>query len=211
MPDTNNHSASAGVEPATGRPAHIVNGQSRKGNHDRLEVRSLESVPSRSSTAEPTEARRPPGITPDGLQSRKDTNKATCGHPQFALTIHIKRRADIEQMFGVSHQPTCDAASSNPPATTRHLPEPRRSQPCSLPDRNSHSTCLRDTRRPMTLESHDANSAGLPSTVRERASRHRTDSHRPSSRTVPLSAGRTPCRRPRSHEDRARASCRRGR
>ena len=51
----------AGVEPATRRPAHIVDGQLRKGNHDRLEVRSLESVPSRSSTAEPTEARRPPG------------------------------------------------------------------------------------------------------------------------------------------------------
>ena len=110
----------AGVEPATHGTAHIVDGQLRKGNHDRLVVRSLESVPSHSSTAEPTEARRPSGKRRMASNHEKTrTRQPVATHnSRSPYTLNGERTSNKCSACRVSRRATTHQATHPPPHAT---------------------------------------------------------------------------------------------
>lgn len=122
----------AGVEPATRGPAHIVDGQLRIGNHDRLEVRSLESVPSRSSTAEPTEARRPPGKRRMASNhERARTRQPVATHnSRSPYTLNGERTSNKCSACRISRHATPHQATHPPPHAT-----------CPSQGARSHAAC----------------------------------------------------------------------
>lgn len=122
----------AGVEPATSRLVHIVDGQLRKGNHDRLVVRSLESVPSRSSTAEPTEARRPPGKRRMASNHEKTrTRQPVATHNSRSLyTLNGERTSNKCSACRISRRAKPHQAAHPPPHAT-----------CPSQGARSHAVC----------------------------------------------------------------------
>ena len=110
----------AGVEPATHGTAHIVDGQLRKGNHDRLVVHSLESVPSHSSTAEPTEARRPSGKRQMASNhERTRTRQPVATHnSRSSYTLNGERTSNKCSACRVSRRATTHQATHPPSHAT---------------------------------------------------------------------------------------------
>lgn len=121
----------AGVEPATGRP-HIVNGQSRKGSHDRLEVRSLESASSCGSTAEPTESRRPPGKRRMASNHEKTrTRQPVATHnSRSPYTLNGEQTSNKCSACRISRRATPHQATHPPPHAT-----------CPSQGARSHAVC----------------------------------------------------------------------
>lgn len=134
----------AGVEPATRRPAHIVDRQLGKGNHDRLEVRSLESVPSRSSTAEPTEG--PPG------KRRMASNHEKTRTRQPVATHNSRSPYTLN---GERTSNKCSACRISRHATTHQATRRRPHATCQSQGARSHAACQTATATRPACATHD--------------------------------------------------------